>query len=418
MLFWAAIILCMPRSPMTHSCAVRDEPIRDIGTIQQVRSGDFVPDSFEIYDGADTDAGPICGVCIPAFEQARKEALAESQDDVEATMEGIRRRLARADFVATCLKAYAKIYLLPLLYKRLANGDFCQADAFQLRDFLERGINVNSYISSFELTDCYGGINFVGARKCVKEEQRTFKFIKALFARLVQLGQRRDETIEVVDAGSGPYALFGALAALQSDKARVTCLELNPACAAMSRRVIANLGLSDRVRVVEEDATKYRHDKPIDLVVSETMYSGFLHEPLPLVLRNLTPQLARDGEVIPQWASVEAGLIESEVAGTSGWCLPERFALGPLSVRRFVRGEFGDVVDFELPLNDLPDGSYRLALGLRVGLSDRVVLEGGDCPITIPHLVPGKVDVLSGDIKIRVHYAVGAQDSDVAIKKV
>lgn len=407
----------MPRSPITHSCAVRDEPIRHIGTVKQVRSGDFVPDSFGIYDGADTEAGPICSVCIPVFEQARKEAFAESPDDVEVTREGIRRRLARADFVATCLESYAKSYLLPLLYRRLANGNFCEADAFQLRDFLERGIDVDSYVCSLELTDRYGGINFVGARKCIKEEQRTFKFIKALFVRLIQLGQRRDETIEVVDAGSGPYALFGALAALQSDKARVTCLELNPACAAMSRRVIANLGLSERIRVIEEDATKYRHDRPIDLVVSETMYSGFLQEPLPVVLRNLTPQLAKDGEVIPEWASVEAGLVPSEVAGTAGWWLPDSFALGPISVRRFVRGEFGDVVDFDLPLNGLPAGSYCLALGLKAGLSDKVVLEGGDCPVTIPHLIPGDLSVLSGDTKLRVHYAVGAEDTDVIIEK-
>lgn len=403
----------MPKSPVTHSCAIRDEPIRHIGTIQQVRSGDFVADSFEAYDGTDTDAGPICGVCIPVFEIAKNEVVSESQNDPEVVRDAIRGKLAKADFVATCLRDYAKSYLLPLLYKRLAKGDFCDSDALQLRDFLERGIDVGS----FNATDLYGGIDFIGARKCVKEEQRTFKFIKALFARLVQFGQRRDEIIEVVDAGSGPYALFGALAALHSDKARVTCLELNPACATMSRRVIANLGLSDRVRVVEQDATKYRHNKPIDLVVSETMYSGFLQEPLPFVLRNLTPQLAKDGEVIPQWASVEAGLVKSEIVGTPYWWVPDRFALGPMSVRRFVRGEFGDVVDFDLPLNGLPGGSYHLALGLRAGLSEGVVLEEGDCPITIPHLIPGEITVVEGDTRLRVHYVVGAQDSDVAIEK-
>src|SRR3989338_5011631 len=104
-----AIIFTMPRGPVTHSCIIRDEPISHIGTIANVERGDFVYDSWELYDGAVTEVGPVCEVCLPVFEEARRESLAElPPDDPDAIQQATRSRLSRTDFVAACLLEYAK----------------------------------------------------------------------------------------------------------------------------------------------------------------------------------------------------------------------------------------------------------------------------------------------------------------------
>ncbi len=394
------------------SCDIRGEKIQHLGTIRQLERGDFVSDSFAIYDGAETDLGPVCKACLPVYKRARAEVAAFDEAEVR---DQIREKIAQAGFVTTCLREHAKETLIPFLLAALEEGYFDEQDARMLQGFLERGINIDEYKKGGGLS---GGIDLAGAAKCIREDERTFKLIKALFERIDELDGRRNGVIEVVDAGCGPYPLWGALAALKSGKVIATCLELNPASAAMARKIVANLGLEDRVRILEEDATKYQHDEQIDLLVSETMYSGFLQEPLPYILNNLTPQVAGDGEIIPDWASVEAGLVESKRAGRPGWFLPDSFHLGPMEVTRFVRGEFGEVVEFEISLTDVNPGKYKLALGLKAGLSEGVVLEGLDSSITIPHLVPAQIDVLRGDTLLKVSYAVGAQDTDVCIEKV
>ncbi|MDA1060994.1 MAG: hypothetical protein O3B47_04330 [bacterium] len=394
-------------------CDIGGEEIRHLGTIRQLERYDFVPDSFAIYDGADTDAGAICEVCLPVYQKARAEVYLF---DEVAVREQVRLRIARADFVTTSRREHAEETLIPFLLEALRKkGYFDEYDVRMIQSFFERGINIGEFKNSGKLV---GGIDLAGAAKCLREEERTFKFVKALFGRIDELDGKRDSVIEVVDAGCGPYPLWGVFAALKSEKVRSTCLELNPASADMARKIIANLGLEDRVEIVEADATEYKHGREIDLLVSETMYSGFLQEPLPYILINLTPQVAQDGYVIPQWAAVEAGLVRSERARKPRWFLPENFDLGPMEVVRFVRGKFDEVVRFEITLTGIEPGNYNLALGLRAGLSEDVVLEGLDSAITIPHLIPTQIDVQRGDTLLKVSYAVGVEDTDLNIEKV
>jgi hypothetical protein len=80
----------------------------------------------------------------------------------------------------------------------------------------------------------------------------------------------------------------------------------------MAHEILRNFGLSDRVAVVYEDATKYRHPKPIDLLISETMMSALFSEPLVQIMNNLGPQTSAEKRIVPAKIILRARLDDGE----------------------------------------------------------------------------------------------------------
>ncbi len=154
-----------------------------------------------------------------------------------------------------------------------------------------------------------GALSPSEAITCLRDGVRTRRFLEAVCNDVETLAKRREHAIEVLDAGCGGVPIMGIYAALVDTRVRVTCLELNPVSARMARAVVAAAGLQDRIDVICADAITYRARGPVDLLVSETMHSGLIAEPIVAILDNLAPQVARDGLVLPRAVDVKASLV-------------------------------------------------------------------------------------------------------------
>lgn len=391
-------------------CVVGGHKIHHLGPKDGLFEADRAA-GFKVVDGVSTDQGPVCGVCLPVYEAA---TLGESG---RADVNG---RLADPEFVTRQLRNHARVNLLAIL--RDFQEVLLRRDVFALRDFLLRGIRVKDFEEKV-WGETVPGLTLARALGCINDEDRTFKFIKGLFLHLEDLEGRKDE-IEMVDGGCGPIPILGLMAALKSEKVRVTCIEVNPYSAKMAEQVIKNLGLTDRVKIVLGDAKEYRHDKPIDLFVSETMYTGLTEEPLAQIFANFASQVAENGVMVPEWVSVEAGLLDAEeVRRQQDRCSyiwrPQMYDFGPTEVLRLTRANLVQRADFTMPLGSLNSGDYKLALFSRVGLHDKtgLVLRDQESNITRPVLLEqtftGGPNVK--DTVLRVRYELGAAQGDIQL---
>lgn len=144
--------------------------------------------------------------------------------------------------------------------------------------------------------------------RCMRDMVRTKKFMAAVRG-AVEAASQRKEIVEVCDAGCGALPIMGIYAALSSPKARVTCLENNPHAVQLASAAIAAFGLSDRVTVERRDATKYVPRREIDVLVSETMDTGLIHEPMCAILNHLAPYKAERAAIIPSSVETFAAIV-------------------------------------------------------------------------------------------------------------
>ena len=401
----------------THKCVVRGEEVSNPGSFSDVQRGRIDKETFIPYDGCNTDVGVVCESCIPIYDEAFR--LHEFGDlSPKQLRKAIKRTLKDSSFVTEFLRERNRAKIAEIVEG--LEFPMSKADILQIEDLLTEDYDAAKYpvVGLHQgLMDRCGieGLSSNSARACLKETERTSKFLEAIFAKLAQLEQERD-SIEVIDAGCGPIPILGLIAALKSAKTKVTCLETNISSAMIATDIIEFLGLQDRVQVVHTDATKYQHDQPIDLLISETMYTGLTCEPLIQILQNLAPQVKEDGVVIPEWVTVEAGIIshskykeEEEnmliIPNPTGGIkvLEPFFEADPREVVRFTRDQLHDTIQFSLPLTDLPDDRYAVTIGSRVGLSEGIVLEGLESNITAPVHIPSTFEKKPNEQPVSVH---------------
>lgn len=240
-----------------------------------------------------------------------------------------------------------------------------------------------------------GCLSIKDALCALEDEVRTKKFLQAVASAVKELEKRKPEgDIYVLDAGCGPFAVLGLYAALCSSRVRVTGLEINPNSVSLAKEVIGKLNLSDRVNIIEADATKYKVSEKPDLLISETMHSGLSTEPLVQIMKNLVPQLNTGGIVIPQKVDIYSGIIPASEFGASS----RKFVLFdiipvPLVERRlklvktYVAGDNLERVKFGLSTKDLPeskDGKYVALVSSEVQCFDGIVLPQNCSHITAP----------------------------------
>lgn len=405
----------------SKTCVIRGEPVLHPGSAKDLSMNRRLSDGSGRVDGVNTMVGVVCGHCMPVLDRALNEPAFDAKD----RQRNVRQRIKDPAFVNAAIQDHARSSVDSILGSLNDDAEWSR-DVRELKEFLLQNLDKNDFIEDGE------GLELGRALGCMKDEQRTMKFIQGLYGALGKLDVRREE-IEMVDAGTGPIPLFGILAALKSPKAKVTCLELNKGSAKMAEKIIERLGLQNRVKIVCTDATKYKHDKPIDLLISETMHVGLTEEPQAQIFDNLAPQVNADGVVIPESVIVKAGLVGEMDARKLAGALPDikdglrpefvnrtlRYAATPVEVAQLSRGSLLDSVRVNLPVEDLPSGDYRLALSSSVRVFEDIVLEEGDSPLTAPS-VNGTVLHISNQVKrVSAGYKPGTkmEDVDVATEK-
>lgn len=235
-----------------------------------------------------------------------------------------------------------------------------------------------------------GSLSVAGSTTCVDDQLRTKRFLRALDMAVEGLATDSDGPIEVCDAGCGAIPILAIYAALSSERVRCTALELNPDSAAIARQMVAAFGVQDRIQVLEIDATRYRPDGPIDLLVSETMHSGLSAEPMVDIMANLQPAVRPGGVVLPSGVDVHSRLVSA--AEYDQTQLHNHLASKPVKViadgwQTPVVYEAGDelkAVKFDIPTVGLPAGSYLVGVCCTVRLGESEPLQPYDSLITLP----------------------------------
>lgn len=87
--------------------------------------------------------------------------------------------------------------------------------------------------------------------------------------------------MHVVELGGGTGILSSFAARLG---ARVSCVERNPELVACARRFVEANGLDDRITVIQDDASEFVPDSPVDVVICEMLHVGLLREKQSLVI--------------------------------------------------------------------------------------------------------------------------------------
>ena len=150
-----------------------------------------------------------------------------------------------------------------------------------------------------------------GSIMCLRDGVRTKKFTGAIKKAIEELDHTDGAPIRVIDAGCGAIPIMGVYAALCSPHVVCVCLEMNPESANIARQVISSLGLEDRISVLVQDATEYVPEQPVDLVISETMNTGLLSEPLCDIMDHLAPHVRPAGIMLPDKVQTVAASVPS-----------------------------------------------------------------------------------------------------------
>lgn len=413
MLFSSAFLPHIMKGLDHKTCAVRGEPVYHPGSVNDLARGRRVDNGSKSVDGVNTMLGIVCRDCMPVLDMADRQTMLINNGNRKNEM---RRLMSDPAFISAAIQDGARGKIESLL------GDFSmEADwrdvVRDLKLFLTQRLDINSFAGDDS------GLPPERALGCMLEERRTMKFAKGLYGALASLDVRREE-IEMVDAGTGPVPIFGILAALKSPKAKVTCLEINQGSAKMAAKIIEKLCLQDRVKIVCTDATQYQHDKPIDLLISETMHVGLTEEPQAQIFNNLAPQVVPDGVVVPERVIVKAGLVrESQIhpAMFRTNLKPEQkdhltqYAFGPVEIASLTRDNLLEVVNLNLPVDGLEPGSYRVVLSSNVEVFDGVVMNEEDSVITAPSIHGTILSVTDQTKGVTASYIPGTRMEDIKV---
>ncbi len=160
-------------------------------------------------------------------------------------------------------------------------------------------------------TDTGMALGTTWAAACLDDLKRTSVFTRGLIQSIKDKLESGVRPVQVLYAGTGPYAtlILPALAHFSPEEVQCTLLEINPISFDLMQHVISECGFEEHVQAfVNGDACSYTPDVPADILLTETMQSALAEELQVPITLNLLPQMKPDATLIPEKIIVFAGL--------------------------------------------------------------------------------------------------------------
>ncbi|GAA4234903.1 hypothetical protein GCM10022291_15450 [Postechiella marina] len=152
------------------------------------------------------------------------------------------------------------------------------------------------------------------AADCIKDYKRTVAFIKGTYQGILSsLNKFSGETINILYAGSGPYAplIIPLLSLFKDDnKLKVTILDVNSSSVKSVKSIIDKLEFQnfiDDVLVADAITYQYSKVKKLHIVITETMFHALTREPQVAITENLKLQITKGGYLIPEKIEIKMG---------------------------------------------------------------------------------------------------------------
>ncbi len=162
-------------------------------------------------------------------------------------------------------------------------------------------------------------IHPVSAGVCMLEVGRTLAFTQALKAAIThRLQQQNGQTVQVLDAGCGPYVLLCLLVTpfFTPEEVQFTVLDIYQQNLDSAGTLVRALGVEAYFsEMLKEDASVWTipPNKTIHIAISETMKSALYKEPQTAITLNIAPQLGHDGLFIPRKITVDLRMVNRPV---------------------------------------------------------------------------------------------------------
>lgn len=230
---------------------------------------------------------------------------------------------------------------------------------------------------------------------CVKEFMRTCTYLRGIYQAILDCREHFFGTVHIFYAGCGPFGtlLMPFTTLFGSNEIKITFADINPYSLECLQRVIHELEAEEYVAgIIREDLAGYRkeQDRPIHMVVTETMNCALQKEPQVSITSCLAPLLEEGGILIPEKITISAAFIDR--AKEREYAMGESFlySLGTvftLDKETFAK-EKGKGNAFTEKVIDFPEGlgsSYKtLYLLTDIQVYKEECLTYNQCSLTLP----------------------------------
>ncbi|MCH7227730.1 hypothetical protein [Haloferula sp. A504] len=266
------------------------------------------------------------------------------------------------------------------------------------------------------------------AALCADEPTRTAVFLRGVhdaISKAIATPRETQQAVQVLYAGSGPYATLGIplMTLFPPEQVRFTILDLHPVSIQSVKAIVGRLGLGKSVAsCVVADACRYvipEGEIPA-VIVSETMDAALGNEPQVAIMRHLLSQ-APGARLVPESVQVDAFLldtsreperIEPDREDSIPASSPDRLPLGRVfTLDAPTIGKWTTLTGDRLPAATIempaaPGPHYEPYLFTTIVTHGNHILRTHDCGLTSPRAFPGEGKWATGD-RIQFHYRLG-----------
>lgn len=282
-------------------------------------------------------------------------------------------------------------------------------------------------------TGINSGMAVMDSLRCLVDFERTYSLLAGIQKTVDSMKKKGHLNIVGIDAGTGSGILAMGLVAAGCSK--VYALEINPATVNLSQKFIEKCGFSDKIEVIECDATKtdIAGIKDVDILVSENLSNGLFDEPQYQIIKNLSPHLTPEAKIIPFHCTLYAALgwaSWEDVDGKQSTIVAKKLHDRTIASRQHVYMDVTSRRGMEIPringTTEIPVDSSRPINTLYI--STRFQMDDGNNPIVLNpdaaeflgrtsafHL-PSVMQVSGDVVNFRADYSVGFPEKLATIR--